>query len=268
MVSISSRVEVGGFGSTFGICGGDYSVDDGASHGMSRLRISHAGYERSANSKNIGSPLDKAQYINYDEDDPDYVNDSSEYFQQNMLKILHDEDEDWILFGFDVMPYGVRLRYQSRYLDEETVVIGGFEFSISIAVPVTNEKLIDRSLARVADAEVIDQLKLLLGIDDSVADEPDVEYFNIEIRRCFSGEYYAYIRRSGEPNKYYELWDDRTNAVFTLGPKNRFAKWLAKILFPYYYEREMSTINYQFHPINKTYLVIREDLPIIATERH
>lgn len=264
MVTISSRIELGGFGTYFGVCGGDSSVDFKSFYNGPKLRISHIEYLHRDDAKIFKSPLDRAEYV--DRTDGKSNSDTSVYFRQNMSRIVRGEDESWRLLGFEVMPDGVRLLYYNRELyRKESVEIRGFAFSITIDVPESNKGFIADDLAEEVDDETIDRLKLLLGID-SLADydKSNAETFEIKIAQCSSAEYYACIWRSGETDRYYELWEDHANTIFTPNPKNWFTRWLAERLFPDYYEKRPGAIEDQFNPTQKTYMKVCNELPIIS----
>lgn len=179
-------------------------------------------------------PLNYARIVrlSYDEDGKA----KEDAFQANLSQIVHGSDPTWKLSGFRVHPDRVELQYVNKDDNWHLAEIREHEFRIVIDVPVSDEE------------------------------DCQFETFSINVSRCLSGEFHSIIHRSSDKNRHYELWYSETHTITHPAPKNRFARMLAKMIFPDYYEKEPSCIDYQYSFGRKTFLEIHQDLPLTTKE--
>ncbi len=236
MLSISGRMELDNW-EGFEICGGDQVPGDDPGFDAPALKIAGAypinGY--------TGDPLDRAKWvdlgINYDPDDKldkEYLRQIQE-FQTGMSAIVRGQNPDWKLAAARVFSDGVQLKYVHEEYGFQLVEIEEIPFSLTIEVPVTDDP------------------------------EGEKELFQIRVSHYYTGEPCATISRSGEPNRSYEIHTSNSPAVTMPRPTNKLARWLAEMIFPDYFNKKPNYTDRRFGFGTKTYLFIREDLPIRPT---
>lgn len=209
MLSIGGRIELNSW-IGFSIAGGlNYYYSD-PDFELPTLKITSACMKHEGND----DPLNYARIVRLSDDEDGKAKEDA--FQANISRIIHGEDSKWKLLGFRVFPDGIELQYGHEDGDYHFAEIHEHEFGMTIDVPVSDEE----------------------GCQ--------FETFSINVGRCFSGEYHSTIRRSGEQNQHYELWYSESHTITHPAPKNRFARLLAKMLFPDYYSKKPSCIDYQY----------------------
>ena len=230
MLSITGRMELS-YWSGFEVCGGERAYGNDPGFESPALRIAECfvcGAETSVDARKYAKVVHLV-----DDDDLEGVQEERD-FAHILQDVVHDKNPGWKLVGFRVFPDAVELRYASRSHDFQLVHIEKRVFRINIVVPAT---------------------------DDS---EGPTETFGVEIDRSFDGEYHANISRSGDRNIRYAIWYDNTLEVLTPKPTNKVLKFLAKLLFPDFYSKGLSCINYQYGAFKRMYLEIWQDMPILA----
>lgn len=231
MLSITGRIELDNW-TGFEVAGGleEYQGDSGFS--SPELKIAYA--RMTNGDKN--DPLDYARVVHLTDDESAEANETA--FQAIIPQVVHGLNPDWKLVGFRVFPDGVELCYVNKDYDYQMAIIENREFRIGIDVPVSD------------------------------AVDCELESFQIDIRRCYSGEYYSTIDRSSNASRHYELWYSKSHTVTHPAPKNRFAKWIAKMLFPNYYGgKKPSCIDDKYSFGRKTFLEIYDVSPIVAPKQ-
>lgn len=227
MLSISGRIELNSW-IGFSIAGGLNYYHGDPDFELPALKITSACMKHEGND----DPLNYAKIVRLSDDEDGKSEEDA--FQANLSQIVHGSDLTWKLSRFRVHPDRVELQYVNKDNDWHLAEIRGHEFYIVIDVAVDDNK------------------------------DCQFETFDIYVSRCFSGEYYSTIYRSGDKNRHYELWHSESHTVTRPTPKNRFDRMLAKMLFPDYYSKEPSCTDYQYLFGRKTFLEIHENLPLIG----
>lgn len=222
MLSITSRIQLDEW-SGFEVAGGSVSGGDDSSFSDPELKIN-------IEDSSFDEVLKHAKVVRLTDED-DLIAQEDE-FQRKIPQIISGSDPEWKIVSFRVFPNGIRLEAVNKDYDFQLAEIRDLKFRVTINVPVT--------------------------------DDPgsEMEEFRIEISQSFSEDFYAWIHRSGEPNRSYELWYSKTHTVTFPKPTNWFARWVAKMLFPDYYKKNLKCIDHMFDPHEKTYLVVHESTPI------
>ncbi len=228
MISVTERIELDQW-SGFQICGGRLSPGDDPDFDYPALKLERC---CTTDTRDVDArAFAKVVPLEVNEE----VAESEGEFKTILHDVVYGKHPDWKLVSFRVFPDGVWLKYASRNYNFHLVDISGVPFHMTILVPVINDP------AALTEA------------------------FTISVGQCFSGEYAATIRRSGDRHIHYELLTDDTLGIMAPKPQNKIAKAIAKMLFPDWYNKKVSCVHYRYDVCKKTYLEIHRELPILPT---
>lgn len=229
MLTITSRLELNRW-SGFEVCGGESRVDYDLDFRDPALRIARC---ELLYTDDLVDARRFAQVVRLSNGGESAR--SEQELQDLIQYVTHGRRPNWKLVAFRVFPDSVELRYEKNGGYFHLVRIEKQQFRMDIEVPATNNP------------------------------NGPSEMFFIEIRQDGSGEFSAWIRRSGDPDVSYKVLYDKTFDTSAPKPTSKFLQVIVEKLFLGYYKRKLSYLERQYNPFCRMYLEICQSTPILST---